>query len=442
MINRTTRRILWLAAGMAASAPGVRAQAEPETRYQASPALTIDGYLQLGVARSNTSSAATRAGGNSSFPVAPGDEGFKLEDLHLHIRKPLNANLAPRIGPLPGPMPAAFSVGMEVDLLYGRSGQPAAMFGFDKDWGINRPGNTDAKAAALHRQNFLALPQLYLQAYFPVWQGAALTVGRFGAGVGSEIAPQHRPTPNVFYTRSYVYISQPQQVFGLLGSANLVRSEGALVLGELGLVNGWQNLTDNNGSKSVMAALRWRATDMASGINYAVITGNEQNRPGRAAQLPVSMVTSPRGQRRQHHSLNGYREFGGGWRVAGELVYGSQAGDGMRDTVHAISGARFGGAAYRAINATLSYRGSAALRYSARIERFNGRDGFGLAPLTAVKSDFNAATFGAQYDLNKQVSFRPEIRHDWQTHHRGVRAFASGKSDRQSTLAMDAIIRF
>lgn len=442
MIKQTAHRTVWLAAGMAAIAPGAWAQAAPEPRDAASPALIIDGYLQLGVAWNSTSSAATRAAGNSSFPVAPGDEGFKLEDLHLHIRQPLNANLAPRIGPLPGPVPAAFSVGMEADLLYGRSGQPAAMYGFDKDWGINRPGNADPRAAALHRQNFLALPQLYLQAYFPIWQGAALTAGRFGTGIGSEIAPQHRSTPNVFYTRSYAYISQPQQVFGLLGSVNLVRSGGALVLGELGLVNGWQNLTDNNANKSVMAALRWRTTDMAGGINYAVLTGNEQNRPGRAAQLPISMVTSPRGQRRQHHSLNGYREFAERWRMAGELVYGSQAGDGMRDTVHAVTGAHFAGAAYRGINAILSYRGSAASRYSVRIEHFEGRDGFGLEPLTAVKSDFNAVTIGAQYDLNKQVGFRPEIRHDWQSRHDGVGAFASGKAERQTIVAMDAIFRF
>ncbi|OWW19262.1 outer membrane beta-barrel protein [Noviherbaspirillum denitrificans] len=447
--------VLCIATGLATSALTVQAQAlaEPTAEgylyrelfgdgLERDYGIKIDGYMQAGIGYNDKSTAAMRAAGNSNFPVAPGDEGFKLEDLHLHLKKPLKTNILPRISPLPGPMPQDVSFGMEIDLLYGRSGQPAAMFGIDKEWGINRPGNTDPKTAALNRQNFLAVPQFFVQAFFPVWNGIAVTAGRFGAGIGYEIAPQHRPTPNVFYTRSYAYVSQPQQVFGLLGSMNLVQSRSSLVSAEVGVVNGWQNLKDNNDTKSLMGAIRWRSADMKQAVNYAFITGNEQTKPGEMPQAPVSMITSPRGQNRQHHSINGYLEIGKGWSAAGELVYGSQDGDGRPDTVHLLSGPRFSGAKYAGANGILSYRLTDRVKTNLRLEHFRARDGFGLFPLTAVKSDFNAMTFGLNYQLNKYVSIRPEVRHDWQSHNNGAKAFGAGTAEKQTTIAEDVVIRF
>ncbi|HYD95908.1 MAG TPA: outer membrane beta-barrel protein [Noviherbaspirillum sp.] len=400
------------------------------------------GYMQLGLARNDNSSSAASAGGGSNFPVAPGDEGFKLEDLKLFIGKPIKTNILPHITPLPGPTPTASSFGFQAELMYGRSGQPGAMFGFDKDWGINQPGASNPSLAAANRQNFLAVPQLYLLAYFPVWKGMALSVGRFGSGIGYEIPPQTRPTPNAFYSRSYAFVSQPSQVAGLLWSVNLARGASGLLAGEIGVVNGWQNWQDNNRSKSVLGALRWRSEDMRDALNYAFITGNEQNDPGTTVQAPVSLIVSPRGQRRQHHTLSVSRDFANGWSAAAEIVYGRQAGDGQADTVSIVTGPNFGGASYNGKNGILSYRASPSMRYSARLEHFSARGGFGLFPLTAVRSNFNAVTLGFQYDLNKFVAFRPEIRYDWQSRHNAVLAFGRGTASDQTTVSADMVIRF
>lgn len=404
--------------------------------------IQAQGYMQLGVSHNNNSSAPSRSAGNSNFPVAPGDEGVKLEDLKLIIAKPMVSNILPRITPLPGPVPAEFSFGFQADLMYGRSGQPAGMFGFDQGWGVNQPGASNPALAASNRQNFLAIPQLYAQAYFPVAYGVALMAGRFGAGIGYEIPPQVRPTPNVFYSRSYAFLAQPDQVAGALASVNVMRGAMGLLAVELGAVKGWQNLADNNGSRSTIGALRWRSADMGTAVNYSFITGNEQNDPGTAVQAPVATIISPRGQRRQHHSLSASVHLAGGWEVAAEILYGKQAGDGRPETVSILTGPGFSGAQYRGQNAILSYRASPRLRYSARLEHFSAPDGFGLFPLSSVTSDFNAATLGAQADLNRFVTFRPEIRYDRQSRNNGSQAFGNGKASKQTTLSADMVLRF
>lgn len=404
--------------------------------------ILVQGYVQAGAAHNDNSTAPSRAAGNSNFPVAPGDEGFKLEDFKIIIGKPIATNILPRMTPLPGPVPTAFSFGFQTDLMVGRSAQPASMFGFDQDWGVNQPGASDPALAAANRQNFVAVPQVFVQAYLPLGYGMALTIGRFGAGVGYEIAPQVRPTPNVFYSRSYAFLAQPDQVAGALLSANVVRGAAGFMALELGVVRGWQNLQDNNGSRSLIGAVRWRSADMRSALNYAFITGNEQNDPGAAVQAPVATIISPRAQRRQHHSLSASRDFGAGWNGSVEVLYGEQAGDGQADTVSILTGPGFAGARYRGQNAILSYRASPGLRYSVRAEHFSSPDGFGLFPLTAVRSDFNALTLGAQFDLNKFVAFRPEARYDWQSRADGAKAFGNGTATRQVTLSADVVLRF
>ena len=125
-----------------------------------------------------------------------------------------------------------------------------------------------------------------------------------------------------------------------------------------------------------------------------------------------------------------------------EILYGKQAGDGRPDTISIVTGPGFSGARYRGQNAILSWRTSPRLRYSVRAEHFSTPDGFGIFPLSTVRSDFNAVTLGAQTDLNKFVAFRPELRYDWQSHHDGARAFGAGKASRQVTLSADVVLRF
>jgi hypothetical protein len=400
----------------------------------------IHGVAQVGFS-SNTATTHERArSGNSNFPVVgPNDEGLQFNKVGLLIERPFKSNVLPRITPLPGPVPQDFSWGFAVEMVYGPSALPAMGYGFENDWGINR--KPAGVVPGTQRESYLAMPHVMAQLYFPVAYGVALTVGRFGSGVGFEIPTVWRPSPNFFYSRTYALVAQPDLVFGGLLSANLMRSEAGLLAGELGVVNGRQNVRDNNGSKSVIAALRWRTPDMRTGVSYAMMTGNEENAPDHEVQMPTARILSPRGQRRTHHSLTFMQAVSAQTHIAVELVSGRQAGDGQADTIDIIGGPGFSGAKCNGLNAHLDWRATPQLQYGLRAETFDDKNGFALFPVSMAATRFNAVTAGVRYDFNKFVTLRPEIRHDWQSS-QGANAFGGGRKRQQSTFSVDAVVNF
>jgi hypothetical protein len=403
--------------------------------------IKVSGFTQVGVSRNNTSTHDQAMGGHSNFPVVgPSDEGLQLNAVQLAFEKQTRSNILPRITPLPGPVPWEFSWGFRGEVLYGRNGLPAGMVGFDSNLGVNR--TPTGVAPGSNRQNYVAFPQAYAEFYFPVAQGMTLMVGRFGSGVGRDIPPEWRPGPNFFYSKTYAFVSQPDQVAGALFSANILRNDTGFLAGELGVVNGRQNWKDNNSDKSIIGALRWRSGDMQTWVDYSFMRGNEQNNPGAAPQMPIARLISPRGQLREHHSLSFTANPADAWQVKGEVLYGKQAGDGKPDTIDILSGPFYTGGKYSGINAQVHYRTSANLQYGVRAEKFRDRKGTALFPVTAVPGDFNALTAGLRYDLNKNVVFRPEIRYDWQSGNHGIKAFGGGTANKQTTLSADVIVYF
>lgn len=406
------------------------------------------GYLQVGFSRNNTSSHDQASGGHSNFPViGASDEGLQLNALHFGLERPITTNILPRITPIPGPVPWEYSWGFRAELLYGRNGLPAGMLGFDSDWGVNR--SPAGVAPGTNRQNYVATPQVFAQFYMPWIDGMALTVGRFGSGVGRDIPPPWRPGPGVFYTHTYALGAQPDQVTGALFSANLMRSDMGFLAGEIGVVQGRQNWKDNNKDKSLIGALRWRSTDMDTWVDYSFMRGNEQNdvTVSPEIQMPIARLISPRGQLREHHSLSVAFKPADAWQVNGELIYGNQHGDGQPGTIDVLTfdptkGNFFSGGKYSGLNAQVVYTASPQLRYAMRAETFRDRSGVALFPITAVPSDFNAVTAGLTYELNKNVILRPEIRHDWQSHNNGVKAFGGGTASKQTTFSVDMVAYF
>jgi hypothetical protein len=401
----------------------------------------LHGYLQAGFAVNNRSTHDQATAGHSNFPiVGPSDEGLQINELHFALTKAMHSNLLPRITPLPGPVPWDYSWGFNVEALYGRNGLPASMHGLDADWRINQ--SPTGVAPGSNRQNYLATPQVYAEAYLPWWQGMTLMVGRFGAGVGYEIPPSFRPGPDFFYSRTYAFVAQPDQVAGGLLSANVMRNDLGLVAAEIGMVNGRQNWRDNNDDKSVIGALRWRSSDMGTWVDYSFMTGNEQNDPTVTPQMPTSRLISPRGQRRSHHSLSVVAHPMDRVELHGEVLFGEQRGDGQADTIDILSGPGYTGGRYRGANAQVSYRMSETLQYALRAETFQDRKAVALFPVTAVAGDFHAVTLGARVDLTRNVLLRPELRYDWQSHNQGVKAFGGGTASNQTTLSADLVVYF
>jgi Putative beta-barrel porin-2, OmpL-like. bbp2 len=430
--------------------------------------IKMDNLVQLGWSRNSASDATTRNGGTSNFPIGlPGDEGFQLQAAQLFIHRDIKTNILPRITPTPGPVPKNFDWGFMAETVYGRNGQPCRMYGYDMFWGVNEPGASNPPAAAGSRENFLCTPNVYMQAYLPLFKGIALTGGRFGAGIGNDIPPAVRPTPDFFYSRPYTFYSQPDQVFGFLASANVYRSEkNGFLAAEFGVTNGWQGYENNTGGtmNTIMGALRWRSPHMSTWIDYAFIVGDAQTKnPANAGLfMPLDHVLSPRGQKRMYHSIHGSHDFNAHWKLTGEFAYGRMDGDGKPDTLLIVSPAptvppvsNFKGAQWSGFTEQVIYTQRKGLAYGFRFEHFRNPDGFALYPLTfavvsgtptfAVKGNLNDVTWGIHYDLTKYMMLRPEVRYDWQSNNHGVNVFGAGTSkpsNSQVTGSVDLVLYF
>jgi hypothetical protein len=398
----------------------------------------------VGFARNDVSTANERSGGLSNYPIPQvSDENFSFNSIETFFHKDIGGNITPRVTPKPGEAASTISWGFMIESMYGRNGQAARMFGFDDNIGPNHPGDLNAAKAASSRQNFFAFPNVFAQFALPVAEGAALTVGRFGAGITYEIPVQTKAGPDFFYSRTYAFAVNPDQVAGVLVSANVARGASGAWLGELGVVNGWQNWADNNGQKTVLGALRWRASDFHKGVNFAFITGDEQNEPGNKPQLTNNPVVSPSPQRRTHVAMNGFWELGP-WYFAGEALEGKQDGDGRPQTVLLGAGgySGFKGATYGDVNLHAHYKFDSQWTLGARVERYWSPEGFSLLPLTAARGSINAVTVGVRYDLNSFVRLCPELRYDKQTDVQGLKAFGNGRETQQLMGAVDLLVYF
>lgn len=444
-------RNLMVSAALAACVVNVavaQESAQPKERleiidaFESATGLTLNGFIQAGYSRNNN----VGNGGGLNHPiVGAGDTGFQFNALALSIEKPITTNILPRITPLPGPMPWEASFGFHAEYLYGRNGLPAGMNGFSGDTG---PTTAPEVAGGDNRNNYRAYPQVYAQAFFPIWQGVAVTAGRFGSGVGRDIPSAWVPGPQVFYSHTYALVSQPDQVKGVLGSVNLMRNEYGFLAGEIGKVLGRQNWTDNNKDLSTLGALRWRSTDMETWIDYSFMSGNEANDMTymTAPQMPTQRILSLDGskQNRTHHSLSVGMTPADKWRVNAEFVEGKQNGNGVTTLLITPPGppAPFTTKSYKGYNVQATYAASDVLRYAVRYEVFKDPAGIALFPVTAASSTFNALTAGFRYKLANNVHIRPEIRRDWQTNNNGVNAFGGGKASSQTTISTDLLVYF
>lgn len=416
--------------------------------FGAADMLRLGGWIEGGAVL-KSAEGQPRGLGNAPIVLAR-DRGLQLNQAYIYLEKDIRTNVITRATPIPAPVFESYSWGFHIDMLYGRDGQPLQTFGWDDDLHVNKPGNANPAQAASRRQNFLILPQAYLQAYLPWGLGTAVMAGNFMSPIGNEIGFLPQPGPNIFYTHSYSFTAAPIKHTGVLAATNLMKSDanGMLAL-ELGVVNGWSNFKDNNNQPAYIGALRFRTPGMDTWVDYEFMRGDAQSTMDRlqnnpnAANVPVTRVISPRGQRKTQQFFTVSHDWDEQWHAQAGLNYGRQDGDGAADTIDIISGPGFKGARWQGIEARVKYKVDDQLSLAVRVEKFQDRDGFALFPNSVgVKSDYTAVTLGAQYWYNKRVLFRPEIRHDTQSRNNGVNAFNNGKSDHQTSLNADLIAYF
>lgn len=379
--------------------------------------------------------------GGLNGPIIPTrDTGFQLNNLGLKVEKPINTNIIPRGFSLPGPVPTSYDFGFEGWLTYGRNSIAGISSGWDDDWSNN---DIDPAKASADRHNYLSNQELFLKAYMPWGNGVEVILGKFFSPIGGEmgLGLRQHPIGNFFYSRPYLFTGEPVTHTGALASFNLWRSENTgLWMGELGLVQGWQNTQDNNSGKSILAALHWRSMDLKYGLDYRLYYGPDQNDPSKESQFGNSRLLANNAQDKQLHSIGGYAEIIENWRVYTEMTYGKQDGDGKATTVDIINGPGFSGSEWNGQLIGLLYQHTPKLSFGARLERFSDPDGFGLYPVTSIGSKYKAMTLAASYSLNENVRLRTELRYDKQFDNDGVNLFNG--HDNNTALTTDITVWF
>ncbi|MND29077.1 hypothetical protein D3C80_195770 [compost metagenome] len=402
--------------------------------------IKVSGLLDVAWSRNNRSTSDEREDGLSNLPITGmSDEGFEFGGLHVFVEKPLNGTFVPRITPLPGPKPENFAFGFTFESNYGRNAQFARTYGWDMAWGMNEQ---DPARAQRDKDRFLAIPNAAVTAYVPYGPGFNFMAGIFGPALGYEIPPNIREARNPFASKTYAFVTQPGTVAGALVGTRLINDESGIFGVELGGVQGWNNLRDNNDDKSLIGALRWRSADMSSWVDYEFIVGNEQNDDFSDVQAPPSRLVSPNNQFKQQHSLNGWQKLDEHWSVGAELVYGHQDGDGKSSTVDVLNGPGFDGARWWGANAVLTYQYRPNLSFSVRGEHFSDPDGFALFPTTVARGDYNAITAGFRYDFNGHISVRPELRYDWFDAREHDRPYGNGRDRDRLGVMVETLVYF
>jgi hypothetical protein len=403
--------------------------------------IQVSGLFDAAYSRNNRSTHDERQDGLSNLPVVGfADEGLEWGSLHLFVDKALKGDMVPRITPLPGPKPTEASFGFTFEANYGRNAQFARTQGWDMHWDVNSPGDDDLAKAQRDKQKFLAVPNIAATAYLPYGPGITAMAGVFGPARGYEIPPNIRAARNPFGSKSYAFVSEPGTVGGVLLGTRLYNGESGILGAELGVVQGWNNLRDNNDRKAMLGALRWRTPDMNTWIDYEFLVGDSQNDSRSDIQTPRGRVISEDGQFKQQHSLNGWHKFNERWSMGGEMVYGRQSGDGNASTVDIVTGPGFDGAHWWGANVVLTYQQRKDLSFSVRAEHFDDPDGYVLFPSSIARGAFNALTTGLRYDFNKYLSLRPELRYDWFNGDGDARPFGQGDARNQLTGTVETLV--
>ncbi|MCU7933167.1 MAG: porin [Candidatus Thiodiazotropha sp. (ex Codakia rugifera)] len=243
------------------------------------------------------------------------DEGINVNRAELIVEKDFKTNIKPRIGPFPGAKPEQADWGFEIDLRYGKDA--AITYGLDDELDIN-----DAN------ERLYLLPQWFFSGYLPVADGFSWMVGSWFTPVGYEIGAPVDP-PTAFYTHSYAFAYQPVKHVGLLSSIKLpVDNSLGIVSVDLGIVQGWNNLQDNNHDKTIIFNLRWRSEDFRTWLDLENIIGYEQSEDGVSDQTrPFNAVSLDDDKlMRRTHTMTLTHRYNQSQRMVMNLLYGFQEG--------------------------------------------------------------------------------------------------------------------
>jgi hypothetical protein len=254
--------------------------------------------------------------------------------------------------------------------------RPAAPVGFRFDFGFGQTADVvhggDPSAPGLFRH----VQQAYVSFAVPGARGLQIDAGKFVTALGAEVI---ETADNFNYSRSLLFgYAIPFYHFGLRASYPLT---GTVSIGGQ-IVNGWNNVTDNNTGKSYVGTVSWQPHRRFS-ISQNFITGPERDDDNRGWMTVFDTVVNVAATDRLALQLN--------------YDYGMDRPDGFQ-RVHWTG---ISGAARFAVNRWFAI--------APRLEWYNDAGGF----TTGVAQRIKEGTMTAEFTLKDGLISRLEYRRDW-----------------------------
>ncbi|MEW8692753.1 MAG: outer membrane beta-barrel protein [Candidatus Thiodiazotropha endolucinida] len=350
--------------------------------------------IQFGAIKNDNASENIFPSGFLNF-----DEGLNLNRAELILEKVPQSNIKPRIGPFPGPKPSLAGWGFEIDLRYGEDA--AITFGLDDELEVNE-GN----------ERLYLLPQWFLTGYLPIGEGFSWIAGSWFTSIGHEIGAPVDP-PTAFYTHTYAFTYQPVKHVGAMGALKLpLKPENGFWSSGLGIVQGWNNLQDNNNDKTLIFDLRWRSPDFRTWIDIENIVGYEQSEEGTTDQTrPFNAVSSTDEKLlRRMHSVTLSHRFTRAHRIVVNAVYGKQeGGDTIADANNPPGFLITQESRWYGVNLNYYFQWRENRQLGMRAEWFRDEQG---AHALLPEGIYRALTMNLSWWVQDGLRIRPELRYD------------------------------
>jgi hypothetical protein len=247
------------------------------------------------------------------------------------------------------------------------------------------------------------VPQAYLSVKPENWGGFQFDFGKFYTSAGAELTENNLTWS---YGRGYLYTNGPYYHFGARVTKPLTKQFSV----GMQLVNGWNNVEDNNSGKTIGFTTALTTSKVSWFNNY--YTGPEKNgtNEGRRNFYDTVLNINP------HPRTNFYVNFD----------YGKESqAFGTRD------------ADWVAIGLAGRFQTTEHTALAFRYENYNDRDGF----ITGTEQKLNSFTMTGEYKWAKGLLSRLEYRRDWSNQPYYEHGF-QGLKKSQDTLTLGFVAFF
>ena len=277
--------------------------------------------------------------------------------------------------------------------------------GFQVDFGFGRAFDMiHAGEPSTAPSIFRNIEQAYVSLKPAQLHGFEADFGEFVTSAGAEVIESHS---NWNYSRSLLFAwAIPYYHFGLRTSFPV----GKHFTGGVQVVNGWNNIEDNNSGKTLGLTGAFTTTKFVWYNNYYTGPENTGTNVGWRNLYDTTLLLTP------STKLNAYLNFDYGQNTSGSGVSQFTA------KWYGLAGA-------------LHYQADSNWSFTPRLEWFKDRDGFS----TGTAQDVKEFTLTGEYKLAEGLLSRLEYRHDWSNQPFFDRGLNPASHKSQDTVALGII---